>query len=121
MAVPIAVDPTLDGFSVQPPLASLARGGAFVATFTVTAGPVPARLEILRGSTVVATPTVTSLAPGRQSLTWDGVLADGTTAPGRRLHARADRHRSRADLHPHRDGDRRLDAADDHDRLARRI
>ena len=80
-AVPIAVDPTLDGFSVQPPLASLARGGAFVATFTVTAGPVPARLEILHGSTVVATPTVTSLAPGRQCLTWDGVLADGTTAP----------------------------------------
>ena len=81
VAVPIAVDPTLDGFSVQPPLASLARGGAFVATFTITAGPVPARFEILRGSTVVATPTVTSLAPGRQSLTWDGVLADGTTAP----------------------------------------
>jgi len=80
-SVPLAVDPTLDGFSVQPQLASLANGGAFVATFTITAGPVPARFEVLRGSTVVATPTVTTLAPGRQSLTWNGQLADGTTAP----------------------------------------
>jgi hypothetical protein len=80
-SVPVAVDPTLDGFSVQPPLASLANGGAFVATFTVTAGPVPARFDVLHGGTVVATPTVTSLAPGLQSLTWNGQLADGTTAP----------------------------------------
>ncbi len=80
-SVPVAVDPTLDGFSVSPALASLASGGAFVAGFTITAGPVPARFQVLRGSTVVATPTVTSLSPGRQSLTWNGLLADGTTAP----------------------------------------
>jgi N-acetylmuramoyl-L-alanine amidase/FlgD Ig-like domain len=80
-SVPVVVDPTLDGFTVEPPLASLANGGAFVATFTITAGPVPARFDVLRGATVVATPTVTTLAPGRQSLTWNGELADGTTAP----------------------------------------
>jgi flagellar hook assembly protein FlgD len=80
-SVAVAVDPTLDGFSVQPQLASLANGGAFVAGFTITAGPVPARFQVLRGNTVVATPTVTSLSPGRQSLTWNGQLADGTTAP----------------------------------------
>ena len=80
-SVPLAVDPTLDGFSVSPAVASLANGGAFVAAFTITAGPVPARFDVLRGGTVVATPTVTSLAAGRQSLTWNGQLADGTTAP----------------------------------------
>jgi hypothetical protein len=66
---------------VSPALTSLANGGALVAGFTITAGPVPARFQVLRGSTVVATPTVTSLSPGRQSLTWNGQLADGTTAP----------------------------------------
>ena len=80
-SVPVTVDPTLDGVSVQPPLASLANGAAFVLTFTITAGPVQARLDVLRGSAVVATPTVTSLEPGIQSLTWDGRLADGSNAP----------------------------------------
>ena len=80
-SVPVTVDPTLDGVSVQPPLASLANGAAFVLTFTITAGPVQARLDVLRGSAVVATPTVTSLEPGLQSLTWDGRLADGSNAP----------------------------------------
>ncbi|MGZ4390076.1 MAG: N-acetylmuramoyl-L-alanine amidase, partial [Gaiellaceae bacterium] len=79
-SLPVTVDPTLDGVSVQPPLASLANGGAFVLTFTITAGPVQARLDVLRDRVVVASPTVTTLEPGRQSLTWDGRLADGSNA-----------------------------------------
>ncbi len=80
-SVPLTVDDTLDAFAVQPVLFSAAQGGTVSLTFTLTRGPVSAQLQVLQGTTVVATPAVTSLDAGPQTLSWSGTLDDGTIAP----------------------------------------
>ena len=39
------------------------------------------RFQVLQGTQVVATPAVPPLGAGPQTLTWDGLLADGSRAP----------------------------------------
>jgi hypothetical protein len=77
----LTVDATLASFAVSPAAISLARGEALTVTFTLAVGPVEARLDVKRGSDIVATPIDASFGPGPQSVSWDGTLADGTPAP----------------------------------------
>ena len=80
-SIPLTIDDTLDAFAVQPAVFSPARGGSVALTFTLTRGPVNVQLQVLQGATVVATPLVTTLDAGPQTLSWNGTLDDGTTAP----------------------------------------
>ncbi len=80
-SVPLTIDDTLDAFVSQPAVFSAAKGASVALTFTLTRGPVTAQLQVLQGTTVIATPTVMQLAAGPQTLSWNGLLADGTTAP----------------------------------------
>jgi hypothetical protein len=70
-AVPLVLDDIVNGFA--------ARGATLA--FTLTRQPVSLAFQVSRGAAVVVTPPVISLAPGPQSLTWNGMLADGTPAP----------------------------------------
>jgi hypothetical protein len=70
-SVPLVLDDVVTGFS--------SRGATL--GFTLTRLPSALAFQVLRGSAVVATPPLASLAPGPQSLTWNGQLADGTPAP----------------------------------------
>jgi N-acetylmuramoyl-L-alanine amidase/FlgD Ig-like domain len=80
-SVPFVVDPTLAGFALSEPSLSLVRPGTLGISFTLAGAPVEARLEILRGEKVVATPAEDTLDAGTQVVDWDGTLADGTRAP----------------------------------------
>ena len=60
---------------------SAAKAGTVSLTFTLVRGPVSAQLQVLQGTTVVATPVVASLDAGAQTLSWNGTLSDGTIAP----------------------------------------
>jgi flagellar hook assembly protein FlgD len=73
--VPLFVDDILTGFTP-----SVSRGTATVG-FTLARAPLQLVFEVRRGMQVVAAPPLTPLLAGPQSLTWDGVLADGTRAP----------------------------------------
>jgi len=75
------VDPTLASFAASPAAVSLARPGGASVSFTLASGPAQARVEVLRGDEVVATPADASYEPGAQTVAWDGTLADGTKAP----------------------------------------
>jgi hypothetical protein len=70
-AVPLVIDDLVSGFAGR---------GATLA-FTLMRQPASLVFQVVRGTSVVAAPPVTSLAPGPQSLTWNGTLADGTSAP----------------------------------------
>jgi uncharacterized protein with LGFP repeats len=80
-AVTLVVDDTLDGFVSTPSVFSAAKGATVALTFTLSRMPVSAQFTVLRGSDVVASPPNTIVSTGPQSLTWDGSLDDGTTAP----------------------------------------
>jgi hypothetical protein len=79
--VPLVVDDTLDAFAAAPSIFSAAKAGSVAVTFTLTRIPVSTQFTVLRGSEVVATPPVAIAGTGPQSLTWDGKLDDGSTAP----------------------------------------
>jgi hypothetical protein len=70
-AVPLVLDDVVSGFA--------ARGATL--SFTLTRQPVSLAFQVSRGAAVVATPPVSTLAAGPQSLTWNGTLGDGTPAP----------------------------------------
>src|SRR5438876_7080380 len=59
-SVPLTVDDTLDAFVVRPTAFSAAKAGTVSLTFTLVRGPVSAQLQVLQGTTVVATPVVAS-------------------------------------------------------------
>ncbi len=80
-SVPLTVDDTLDAFVVRPTAFSAAKAGTVSLTFTLVRGPVSAQLQVLQGTTAVATPVVASLDAGAQTLSWNGTLPDGTIAP----------------------------------------
>jgi hypothetical protein len=67
---PIVVDDILTGLVATGPSMS----------FTLTRAPATLAFQVLRGTQVVAAPVVTA-AVGPQTLTWDGLLADGSRAP----------------------------------------
>ena len=69
--VPIVVDNILTGFVATGPSMS----------FTLTRAPVSLGFQVLQGTQVVAAPTVPPPVVGPQTLTWDGLLADGSQAP----------------------------------------
>jgi flagellar hook assembly protein FlgD len=79
-AVPFAIDDTLAAFAPSAAAFSSSKPGGVSLMFTLTR-PVTAELQVLRGATVVATPLGGPLAAGLQTLTWDGTVADGATAP----------------------------------------
>jgi flagellar hook assembly protein FlgD len=79
--VPLVVDDTLDGFVSTPSVFSAAKGATVALTFTLSRLPVSTQFTVLHGTDVVASPPNTIVSTGPQSLTWDGSLDDGTTAP----------------------------------------
>ena len=78
-SVPFTIDDTLDAFTSSTTRFSAATHAAASLSFTLTRGPV--ELQVLSGTDVVATPSSGALEAGPQTLTWDGTLDDGTTAP----------------------------------------
>ncbi len=71
-SVHVTVDDILTGFAVDRDVAELhARASRRPRS----------RSRCCRGRSVVATPAVPPLGAGAQTLTWDGLLADGTRAP----------------------------------------
>jgi flagellar hook assembly protein FlgD len=79
--VPFTIDDTLDAFVSSTALFSTALHGAASLSFTLTRPAAPVELQILRGTDVVATLSSSALEAGPQTLTWNGTLDDGTTAP----------------------------------------
>jgi hypothetical protein len=79
--VPFVVDDTLDAFTSTPSIFSTAKGGSVAITFTLTRVPVSTQFTVLRGSDVVAHPPSAIAGTGPQTLTWDGRLDGGSTAP----------------------------------------
>jgi hypothetical protein len=79
--VPLVIDDTLDAFASTPQVFSAAKSAAVALTFTLNRAPVSTQFTVLRGSEVVANPPNSIAATGPQTLTWDGTLDDGTTAP----------------------------------------
>jgi hypothetical protein len=71
VTVPLVFDDILSGF--------LATGSSL--GFTLARPPASLAFQVLRGTQVVATPTVQPPVAGQQTLTWDGTLDDGSTAP----------------------------------------
>jgi len=80
-SVPFTIDDTLVAFTSSTASFSAATHGAVALSFTLTRGAVSVELQVLRGSVVVATPSSGVFEAGPQTLTWDGTLDDGTTAP----------------------------------------
>ena len=68
---PIVVDSILTGFTATGPSMS----------FTLTRPPTAMTFQVLQGTQVVAAPPVPPAVVGPQSLTWDGLFADGSQAP----------------------------------------
>jgi Uncharacterized protein potentially involved in peptidoglycan biosynthesis len=68
---PILVDSILTGLVATGPSMS----------FTLTRAPIALGFQVLQGTQVVAAPTVPPAVVGPQTLTWDGLLADGSPAP----------------------------------------
>jgi flagellar hook assembly protein FlgD len=68
--VPFVVDNILTGFVATGPSMS----------FTLTRAPIALTVQVLQGAQVVAAPAVSPVI-GPQTLTWDGLLADGSRAP----------------------------------------
>ncbi len=79
--VPLVVDDTLDAFASAPPVFSASKGGSVALAFTLTRLPLSLQFTVSRGSEVVANPPAGIVATGPQSLSWNGLLDDGTTAP----------------------------------------
>jgi hypothetical protein len=79
-SVAFLLDPTVASFVVPATVSLLRPGGAGV-SFVLAAGPVEAKVELLRGSEVVAAPAEDTYQAGPQTVVWDGTLADGTPAP----------------------------------------
>jgi hypothetical protein len=79
--VPFVVDDTLDAFTSAPSIFSTAKGGSVAVTFTLSRVPVSTQFAVLRGGEVVANPSNAIEGTGPQSLVWDGMLDDGSTAP----------------------------------------
>jgi flagellar hook assembly protein FlgD len=50
-------------------------------SFTLTRAPISLAFQVLHGTQVVAAPAVPPAAVGPQTLTWDGLLTDGSQAP----------------------------------------
>jgi hypothetical protein len=69
--VHITVDDILTGFTVTGKSLS----------FTLARPPTALAFQVLQGTTVLVAPTVPALGVGAQTLTWNGLLADGTRAP----------------------------------------
>jgi flagellar hook assembly protein FlgD len=68
---PIVVDNILTGFVSTGPSMS----------FTLTRAPTSVGVQVLQGTQVVAAPAVPPAVVGPQTLTWDGLLTDGSQAP----------------------------------------
>jgi hypothetical protein len=68
---PIVVDDILTGLVATGPSLS----------FTLMRAPIALAFQVLQGTQVVAAPTVPPAVVGPQTLTWDGLLADGSQAP----------------------------------------
>jgi hypothetical protein len=80
-SIPLTIDDSLDAFVAQPAVFSAAKAQSASLAFTLTR-PVTMQLQVLQGTTVVATPVpVAAFAAGPQTLTWNGRLPDGTVAP----------------------------------------
>ena len=60
---------------------SAAKGASVALTFALTRLPVSTQFTVLRGTDVVANPPNGIAGTGPQSLSWNGLLADGTRAP----------------------------------------
>jgi flagellar hook assembly protein FlgD len=69
--VPVVVDDILTGLVAAGPAMS----------FTLTRVPTAFSFQVLEGVQVVVSPAVPAPVAGLQTLTWDGRLADGSTAP----------------------------------------
>lgn len=69
--VPLVFDDIVSGF--------LATGSSL--SFTLGRAPVSLAFQVLQGTQVIATPAVQPPVVGQQTLTWDGTLDDGSTAP----------------------------------------
>jgi flagellar hook assembly protein FlgD len=80
-AAPFTIDDTLVAFAASTALFSTALHGAASLSFTLTRAAEPVELQILHGTDVVATPSSGALEAGPQTLTWDGTLDGGATAP----------------------------------------
>jgi hypothetical protein len=70
-SVHITVDDILTGFVVT--------GRSL--SFTLARPPTALAFQVLQGTSVLVTPAVPALGAGVQTLTWNGLLADGTPAP----------------------------------------
>jgi flagellar hook assembly protein FlgD len=68
---PILVDNILTGLISTGPSMS----------FTLTRAPISLGFQVLQGTQVVAAPAVPAALVGPQTLTWDGLLTDGSQAP----------------------------------------
>ncbi len=87
--VPLVVSRVLGPAAVSPPVFSPNGDGRLdrlSVQFTLAA-PVEARVRILRGSTLVATPLDATLQPGPQRLVWDGATSEGRISDGSYLAA----------------------------------
>ncbi|MGZ8715641.1 MAG: N-acetylmuramoyl-L-alanine amidase [Gaiellaceae bacterium] len=80
-SVPFTIDGTLDAFTSSTALFSAAAHGVASVSFTLTRLPVSFGYQVIRGPNVVANPPTGALGVGPQTLTWDGTLDDGSTAP----------------------------------------
>jgi len=80
-AVQLTVDDTLDGFASAPAVFSAANHAVVSLTFNLTRVPVATQFSVLRGTDIVASPLNAITGIGPQSLTWNGLLDDGTPAP----------------------------------------
>ena len=79
--VPFVVDDILAAFASTPAVFSAAQGASAALTFTLARLPVSTQFTVLRGADVVANPPNGIVATGPQSLSWNGLLDDGTRAP----------------------------------------
>jgi hypothetical protein len=69
------------GASLDPAVLGLVAARGATLTFTVTRAPAALAFRVTHGTSVVAVPALPPPALGPQSLTWNGLLADGTKAP----------------------------------------
>ncbi len=84
VVVPFTIDDTLDGFASAASVFSPARHATTSISFTLSRLPVSLQLQVTKArdaSAVVANPPLPPLAVGANTLTWDGLLDDGTVAP----------------------------------------